>query len=124
SRSVLPRCFDLAEVLAFAENLAAFVLALETGDRALLRRCLRDVLAEPHRAPLVPGFRAAQAAALDAGALGCTLSGAGPAIFAAAESPDGGRWVADALQTGLREAGVASEARLCGLDLQGARVLS
>jgi len=124
SRKVLPSTFTLAETLAFAQNLAGFVRALESRDRGLLRRCLRDVLAEPHRAPLVPGFRAAQAAALRAGALGCTLSGAGPAIFAAAESPDGGRGVADALQTGLREAGVASEARLCGLDLQGARVLS
>lgn len=123
SRSVLPRCFDLAKVLAFAENLAAFVLALQTGDRALLRRCLRDVLAEPHRAPLVPGFRAAQAAALDAGALGCTLSGSGPALFAVAESPAHGRDVAEALRRGLGEAGLGCEVRLCGLDLQGSRTL-
>src|SRR6185295_6730367 len=123
SRSVLPRGFDLAETLAFAENLAAFVLALETGDRALLRRCLRDVLAEPHRAPLVPGFRAAQAAALDAGALGCTLSGSGPALFAVAESPGHGGAVAAALRRALGEAGLGCEVRLCGLDLQGARIL-
>jgi homoserine kinase len=123
SRSVLPRRFDLAGVLAFAGNLAAFVLALETGDRALLRRCLRDVLAEPHRAPLVPGFRAAQTAALEAGALGCTLSGSGPALFAVAESPEHGRAVAAALRRGLGEAGLESEIRLCGLDRQGARVL-
>ncbi len=122
SRSVLPPCFSLAETLAFAQNLAAFVLALESGDRALLRRCLRDVLAEPHRAPLVPGFRAAQAGALAAGALGCTLSGAGPALFAVAEPADGSA-VAEALQRGLREGGLGAEIRLCGLDRRGARTL-
>ena len=123
SRKVLPRCFNLAATLAFAQNLAGFVHALESGERALLGRCLRDLLAEPYRAPLVPGFRAAQAAALDAGALGCTFSGAGPALFAVAESPEHGGGVADALQGALREAGLESEVHLCGLDLQGARIL-
>ena len=123
SRKVLPSAFALGETLAFARNLAGFVQALGSGDRELLRRCLRDVLAEPHRAPLVPGFRAAQAAALGAGALGCTLSGSGPALFAVAESVGHGRAVADALRGALCAAGLASEARLCGLDLQGARIL-
>jgi homoserine kinase len=123
SREALPSRFALAVVLAFAQHLSGFVHALESGDRELLRRCLRDVLAEPHRAPLVPGFRAAQAAALEAGALGCTLSGAGPALFAVAESPAHGRAVADALQGGFHGAGLASEVHLCGLDRRGARLL-
>lgn len=123
SRQALPRRFPLADTLAFAQNLAGFILALENGDRDLLRRCLRDVLAEPYRAPLVTGFRAAQAAAREAGSLGGGLSGSGPALFGVAESPDHGREVAAALQRALREAGVESQARLCGLDFQGARLL-
>jgi homoserine kinase len=123
SRRALPRRFELKDLLGFAGNLAAFVHALETGDRELLRRCLRDPLAEPYRAPLVPGFSAAQAAALEAGAWGCTLSGSGPALFAVAESPEHGREVADAIQGGLRGAGLESTVRLCGLDRQGARLL-
>jgi homoserine kinase len=123
SRRVLPRRFDLKDTLAFAENLAALVLALTTGDRDLLRRCLRDPLAEPYRAPLVPGFRAAQAAALEAGAWGCSLSGSGPALFAVAESPAQAQEVADALQGGLRSADLDSTVRLCGLDRQGARLI-
>jgi homoserine kinase len=124
SRRVLPKTFPLADTLAFAQNLAGFVHALESGDRDLLRRCLRDVLAEPWRAPLVPGFRAAQAGALAAGALGCSLSGAGPAIFAVAENRPQAEAVADAVQRALGEAGLTSTARLCRLDPQGARVLS
>jgi homoserine kinase len=124
SRRALPRTFDLHATLDFAANLAGFLLALETGDRELLRRCLRDPLAEPYRAPLVPGFRAAQAAARAAGAWGCTLSGSGPALFAIAESPEHGRAVADALQGGLRAGELESTVRLCKLDLLGARVLA
>jgi homoserine kinase len=123
SRRALPRRFDLHDTLGFAENLAAFVLALTTGDRDLLRRCLRDPLAEPHRAPLVPGFRAAQAAAMEARAWGCSLSGSGPALFAVAESPAHARQVADAIQGGLSGAGLESTAHLCGLDRQGARLI-
>lgn len=123
ARRALPGKFPLNDTLAFAGNLAGFVHALSTGDRGLLRRCLRDVLAEPYRAKLVPGFRGAQAAAREAGALGCAISGAGPALFAVVESPEHGRGVAAALQGALREAGLDSQARLCGLDLQGARVL-
>ncbi|HEX4960407.1 MAG TPA: homoserine kinase [Thermoanaerobaculia bacterium] len=124
ARRVLPREFSLAATLAFAQNLAGFVHALESGDRALLRRCLRDVLAEPYRAPLVPGFRAAQAAALAAGALGCTLSGAGPALFAVAESREQGAAVMVAIQRALAVAGLSSEAHLCRLDRRGSRVLA
>lgn len=123
ARGVLPRQIPMHDTLAFAGNLAGFVHALAARDRDLLRRCLRDVLAEPYRAPLVPGFRAAQAAAREAGALGCTLSGAGPALFAVAESREQGSEVAAGLQGALREAGLDSVARLCGLDLLGARSL-
>ncbi len=124
SRQVLPRSFTMAETLAFAENLAGFVHAVDVGDRELLGRCLRDVLTEPHRAALVPGFRAAQAAALAEGALGCGLSGSGPAIFAVAGSPGHGKEVGEAMRRALTAAGLASEVRLCGLDRQGARVLA
>ncbi len=124
SRRALPREFPLADTLAFAQNLGGFVHALETGDRNLLRRCLRDVLAEPYRAPLVPGFRAAQAGAIAAGAWGCTLSGAGPAIFAVAESPEKATEVADALRHALEEAGLSTTTHLCRLDSRGSRVLS
>ena len=123
SRAILPRCFSLAETLAFAQNLAGFVHALLSGDRALLARCLRDVLTEPHRAGLVPGFRAAQAAALAHGALGCGLSGAGPALFAVAPSREEGDAIAAAIVDAFAAAGLASEVRPCRLDPQGARVL-
>jgi homoserine kinase len=122
SRRALPQDVSLGLAVVHAQNLAAFVHALHTGDRPLLRETLRDLLAEPWRAPLVPGFREAQQGALDAGALGASLSGAGPAVFAVAEDQDAVA-VAAALETGFRSAGVAAKARICRLDEQGARLL-
>lgn len=120
ARSVLPGELSLPHAIAWAQNLAALIHALHAGDRQLLAGVLRDSLAEPYRAALVPGFRAVQAAALAAGALGCTLSGAGPAVFAVVEPAAAGA-IAAAGVAAWRQAGVSAYARLCRLDLEGAR---
>ena len=122
ARRALPREVPLPLAVEHAQNLAAFVHALHTGDRPLLKATLRDLLAEPWRAPLVRGFREAQQRALAAGALGASLSGAGPAVFAVAEAGDAPA-VAAALAAGFRAAGVAAAARLCRIDERGARLL-
>jgi homoserine kinase len=122
ARRVLPKDVSLGLAVVHAQNLAAFVHALHAGDRALLRETLRDLLAEPFRAGLVRGFREAQQNALEAGALGASLSGAGPAVFAVAEDDDACA-VATALESGFRSAGVAADVRICRIDERGARVL-
>ncbi|MFM2153015.1 MAG: hypothetical protein RL199_1450 [Pseudomonadota bacterium] len=122
SRGVLPRELPMAGAVAFAGNLAGLVHALHAGDRELLGECLRDLVAEPHRARLIPGFRETQARAKAAGALGCSLSGAGPAVFAVATVDDAPR-VADALSDGFAAVNVASTVRVCRLDTRGARLL-
>lgn len=63
-------------------NLAAFVIGLFNGDLGLVGRSLRDDIIEPQRAALIPGFYDVQEAAMLEGALGCSISGAGPAVFA------------------------------------------
>jgi homoserine kinase len=122
ARAVLPREVPLALAIEHAQNLASLVHALHSGDRPLLRATLRDPLAEPWRADLVPGFREAQKNALDAGALGCSLSGAGPAVFAVAEEGDAPA-VAAALARGFESRGIAATVRICRLDQYGARIL-
>ena len=56
--------------------------------RRLLRGAVDDRIAEPARAPLIPAFHDVKRAALDAGALGCSISGGGPSVFALADSDD------------------------------------
>ena len=122
ARRALPMQVPRALAVTHAQNLAGLVLALGTGDLDLLRLCLRDLLAEPYRAPLVPGFRAVQAAALAQGALGCTLSGAGPALFAVTERARA-EAVARAMASAWAAAGVRCRARLCRVETLGARIL-
>jgi homoserine kinase len=122
ARRALPDQVPRELAVAHAQNLAALVLALCTGDDGLLRACLRDLLAEPHRAPLVPGFRAVQAAAMAQGALGCTLSGAGPAIFAVVDQ-DRADAAAGAMASAWAQAGIGCKVRVCRLEGQGARLL-
>ena len=122
ARAVLPGEVPLPLAVAHAQNLAALVHALHVDDRGLLAASLRDLLAEPYRAPLVPGFAEVQAAALTAGALGCSLSGAGPAVFAVAAVADAER-VAAAAVAAWRAAGVDCRARVCAVDRRGARRL-
>jgi homoserine kinase len=122
ARAVLPAVVPLGLAVAHAQNLAALVHALHAADRELLRSCLRDLLAEPHRAGLVPGFREVQAAALAAGAWGCSLSGAGPAVFAVA--PAGAApAVGEAMRRAWAGAGAAAEIKVCVLDREGARLV-
>jgi homoserine kinase len=123
SREALPASLPVSTAVEFAGNLAAFMHALHTKDRHLLSHCLRDPLAESYRIDLVPQFRFAKGMALSTGALGCTLSGSGPSIFAVADSEKMAVEVKKSLMFMYREIGMETREWICKLDLQGARVL-
>ncbi|HZP68202.1 MAG TPA: homoserine kinase, partial [Rudaea sp.] len=82
ARAVLPRAVDLRTALAQATAVASMVAAFCTNDLSRLRGAVDDRIAEPARAQLLPGFTAAKEAAINAGALGCSISGGGPSAFA------------------------------------------
>jgi homoserine kinase len=82
ARAVLARPFQLAQFVAQSANLALVLAGCYRGDLDTIAAGLRDVLVEPLRAPLVPGFAEVQAAAVSAGALGASISGGGPSVFA------------------------------------------
>lgn len=82
SRRGLAGSYSMDQWLEQQGYLAAFVAACGQGDIALFGKSLRDVIIEPQRAGAVPCFESVRSAALRAGALGCSLSGSGPAIFA------------------------------------------
>lgn len=86
SRSVLPTESPRADWVTQMAHTAALVAAFAHGDAGLAARALVDGFAEPRRAPLLPGFERVKQAAREAGAIGCSISGAGPTVFALAES--------------------------------------
>lgn len=81
ARAVLPKELPLKTAITQWGNLSGFVHALHTNDYDLMGRCLIDVVAEPYRKALIPGFEEVQKMALEHGALGCGISGSGPSIF-------------------------------------------
>ncbi|WP_420632677.1 homoserine kinase [Candidatus Palauibacter sp.] len=124
ARSVLGPHLPLRRAVEQWGNCAALIAALYREDLELLSRSLVDVVAEPARAPAVPGFFAAKAAALQAGALGCSLSGSGPALFALCDGIDCARAVTDAMAAELEDAGDTECDRLVSsLPAPGARVI-
>ena len=123
ARACLPRSVELGVAVAQAAGVGALVAALATRDWDLLRRSVEDRVAEPARATLLPGFAEAKSAALDAGALGCSISGSGPSSFAFAIDDDSGRRIGEAMVAAYRSRGIEASARVGAIDGRGARTV-
>jgi homoserine kinase len=83
---------------------------------------MSDLLAEPYRTQLIPGFDAVKNAAMDAGAVGCGISGSGPSVFALCQGEGKTRQVADAISKAFNEIGLANEAFVSKVNAPGTRV--
>jgi homoserine kinase len=122
ARGVLPASLPRAVALHQMAQVAAIVAACYSSDLALLGRAIDDRIAEPARAPLLPGFLAAKNAAMTAGALGASISGAGPTAFALVDGDAAGERVASAMREAYERAGVECSARVTQVDPNGAVV--
>ena len=123
ARAVLAEPYALGEVTAHAAHLAQFLLGLERADEGLIRAGLHDLLVEPRRAPLVPGFGQVKAAALDHGALGASLSGAGPAAFAWFASRAAAEAAAPAMRAAFHSAGFQARSWVSPVAVPGAGLI-
>lgn len=122
ARSVLPQSVPMAERIRNSGNIATFVSACYSGDLELLTQCVTDDVVTPARAALIPGAPGVIAAAIEAGALGSSISGSGPSIFALCRSrPDAVR-VASAMTAAFAAAGLGSSALVSEADCPGAGV--
>ncbi len=124
AREALRGVFALSEFVAQSEGLALVLAGCYTGSFELIRRGLRDVLIEPRRSSLIPGFAAVKQAALDAGALGASISGAGPSVFAWFEQRDAAAAAGEAMAAAFADAGLASDIIISAVANSGASVIS
>jgi homoserine kinase len=122
SRRALPERVALADVIQQIGNASAMVAACYAGDVVLFGRAIDDRIAEPARAPLLPGFLAAKRAALAAGAHGVSISGAGPSAFAVVSHDATAHAVAGAMRDAYAAAGLECATRVTGVDREGAIV--
>ncbi|WP_282268984.1 homoserine kinase [Stenotrophomonas sp. PS02298] len=123
AREALQGSYALKEFVAQSSNLALVLAGCHAGDAGLVRAGLADVLVEPRRAPLIVGFDAAKAAALAAGAMGASISGAGPSVFAWFEDRDAALAAAPKVQAAFAAAGFDSQSWVSPINSPGARLL-
>lgn len=123
AREVLATPYALADLVRQTVNLSQVLLGCERGDASLVRAGLRDALVEPRRAPLVPGFAAVKQAALDAGAMGASLSGAGPSIFAWCEDAASAQRAMAAMRAAFAGAGLGSDGYVSPIEGPAASLL-
>jgi homoserine kinase len=116
ARQALQGAYTLQEFIAQGTNLALVLTGCQRGAADLVRAGLADVLVEPRRAALIPGFHAVKQAALDAGAMGSSISGGGPAVFAWFESRAEAEAAVAPMRAGFETAGVESQAWVCAIN--------
>ncbi len=122
ARRILRKTVDLSDLVWQTANLAGFLSGCYTNDLAMIRDAFEDVIIEPQRAPLIPGFKAVKQAAMSNGALGCSISGAGPTVFA---------WCEEHYAEGIRasmvevfaEHNLATDHWVSAIDTEGARIV-
>jgi homoserine kinase len=123
ARAALAGSYSLPEFVAQSAQLAQVLLGCERGDAGLVRAGLRDTLVEPRRAGLIPGFAAVKQAALDADAMGASISGAGPSVFAWFESAARAHEAAQSMVEAFAGAGLAAQAHVGPVAGPSAQVL-
>ncbi|HEX8282922.1 MAG TPA: homoserine kinase [Pyrinomonadaceae bacterium] len=125
ARSLLRTEVPLADLIKQTASLAGFVAGCYTDDLGLIGESLRDHVVEAQRATLIPAFAEMKAAALEAGALGASISGSGPTVFAWVTSSEAAERARHSMLRALREhGGTEADSWVSPVSLQGARVLN
>lgn len=120
ARAVLSDQVSLSKCIQQSGNLAGLVVGLYNGDLDLIGRSLEDVIIEPQRAQLIPHFYEVKEAAMNAGAMGCSISGAGPSIFALSANSLIAEQVGNAMEKVFHDAKIPNELFVSPINQQGA----
>jgi homoserine kinase len=123
ARAALKGPYELHDFVTQSEGLALLLAGCWRGDFELIRRGFRDVLVEPRRAGLIPGFRQVKEAALDSGALGSSISGGGPSVFAWFDSKTKAERAGVRMAEAFRSVRLASDVLVSRVASAGARVV-
>ena len=125
ARHMLRKEVPLADLVRQTAGIAGLVAGCYTGDLKLIGESLRDHVVEPQRAPLIPAFAEMKAAALAAGALGASISGSGPTVFAWVASADAAERVRHYMLRALKEhAGTEADSWVSPVSERGARIVA
>ena len=122
ARAILKTDISRSDFVWQTANLAGFISGCYSDDLDMIRDSFNDVVIEPQRASLIPGFADVKRGAMSAGALGCSISGAGPTVFAWAEVQYA-EAVRGAMVAAFTMHGLASDHWISAIENYGARVV-
>lgn len=123
ARAALVGDYALDAFVAQSAHLALVLAGCFRGDAALVREGLKDVLVEPRRASLVPGFARVKQAALDHRALGASISGGGPSVFGWYENRGDAEAAAAAMQAAFAAEALQSDAFVAPIESPAAALI-
>ncbi len=123
ARAVLPKKIEMGDVVRQSGYLSSLLLGLSQADEQMIKFGLQDVLAQPHRAKLIPHFLQAKELALQMGALGCGISGSGPSIFTMTTQKEKAKEIAAEIARLFASKGIESSFYCSGINKNGARVV-
>ena len=123
ARRVMPKNVPISDAVTNMGALTLLLNGLKTGNDELIKEGMFDKLHEPYRWKLIKGGLEVKNAALEAGALGCAISGAGPSILALCRS-ENGKAVSQAMVKAWEKSGVASRAPYLKVQTKGSQLRS
>lgn len=124
ARNILRQEVKLSDAIQQWGNVAALVAGFMKGDLDLVGRSLHDHIVEPKRAMLIPAYNEVKAAALQAGALGASISGSGPSVFAISKSKEAAEKVEAAMKDAFQKAGLDTLSFVSKINTHGPKILS
>jgi len=123
ARDVLPRKIHLADAVQQWGNLVAFISALYSKDFENIENYLKDTIVEPARQSLITGFEDVKNAALQSGAFACSISGAGPSVFALTFSNKDAGTIAYSMCDAFDKHNLASTSYTSKINTNGAKII-
>ena len=124
ARKMLPENISLKNAITQWSNVGSLVHGLHTNDYELISRSLTDVVVEPFRSQLIPGFESIKEAALKNGALGTGISGSGPSVFSLCKSHSTATKVEKAIRQAYTKQTIAFEVYVSKINRDGIRKLN
>ncbi|MHB8578909.1 MAG: homoserine kinase [Ignavibacteriaceae bacterium] len=124
TRKILRRHILLSDAVKQWGNVAGLVAGLVSSNYELIGNSLQDFIVEPVRSILIPNFYEVKNAAVNAGAVGCSISGSGPSIFAFSKSKNTAEKVGDAMRKVLNEIGIGNDLYISKINKTGPKVIS
>ena len=113
SRGVIPKKVKLTDVVANISNASSIVAGFMKKDPKLIGNSIKDVIVEPARQHMIPGYQKVKQNAIKAGAYGVTISGAGPSVIAFSKNSMDLKKISNAMSKGFKTAHIECETIIC-----------